>query len=158
MSNIRQAADDLNQITNKFKGLIRVQTALEQLGDLESATTEFQNRKAKAVADYQEAEKQLQNIHHRIQEAGKKADAAAGKSDEIIAAANKRADAIVVEANEVSVSIKKDGEKSRDLVNKQIGELKLQLSQIDTEIQSKRKELENIKSAIKESKSKIASL
>jgi hypothetical protein len=158
MPNIKQAAEDLNAITNKFKGLVRVQTALDELGDLEVATTEYKNLKEKAVADYQEAQKQLQNIHHRIQEAGKKADAAAGKADETIAAAIKRADAIIVEANEAAAAIKKEGEKARDLVNKQISELKIISAGIDTEIQAKKNELKAVLDAIKESKSKVASL
>ena len=158
MANIKQAVEDLNGVTNKLKGLIRVQTALEEIGDLEAAKKEQENLKAKAVADYQEAQKQLENIHHRIQEAGKKADAAAGKADETISAANKRADAIITEANGVSVSIKKEGEKARDLVNKQIGELKVIAAGLDTDIQAKKNELQAVLAAIEESKSKVASL
>ena len=158
MANIRQAVEDLNGVTNKLKGLIRVQSALEELGDLEASANEQRKLKEKAIAEYQEAQKQLENIHHRIQEAGKKADAAAVKSDEIIAAANKRADAIIVEANGVASSIKKEGEKAREAVNKQISELKIQATSIDTEIQAKKNELEAVKAAIREAKSKVTSL
>lgn len=158
MANFKQAAEDLKNIANRFKGILEVQVALEQIGDIQAATAENEALKSKAIADYQEAKKQLENIHHRIQEAGKAAEAAEGKAEGIISVANKRADGIIAEANSVAVAIKKDGEKSRDLINKQISELKTQSSKIDADIKAKQKELENLQSAIKEAKSKVASL
>jgi chromosome segregation ATPase len=158
MPNIKQAADDLNAVTNRLKGLIRVQSALEELGDLEAAANEYKHLKEQAMKDCQEAKKALEEIHDRIQKARAAAESAEARVPEIILAANKRADAIVVEANGVAASIKKEGEKSRDLINKQIGELNIVVASINTDIQTKKNELEAVRAAIRESKSKIASL
>lgn len=158
MANIKQAAEDLKNIANRFKGILEVQAALEQIGDIQAAAKENENLKAKATADYQEAKRQLENIHHRIQESGKAADAAEAKASEIIANANKRADGIISESKKASEAIKQDGDRLRDSINSQVAGLKSQVAKLEGDIQAKKQELENLQSAIKEAKSKVASL
>jgi len=158
MANIKQAADDLRNIANRFKGILEVQAALEQIGDIQAATTENQNLKAKAISDYQEAKKQLEGINLKISEANEAAKAASSKAEEIAASARKRADLIIVESKNAAAAIKKDAENAVDAVNKQLAGLKSEVNRVLAKIDEKNKELDNVQSAIREAKSKITSL
>lgn len=115
MSNFTQAADDIRTMANRYRNIIQLADALEDLGSIEQATKEAVATRNKAQADrdrvmqqgMEEAEKVAQELaaaqakaKQILADADEKASA---KADELVAAAHAEAERVTSAANQTAI-------------------------------------------------------
>lgn len=156
MSNLSKAADDLKNFANKFKAILEVSAALEEIGSIEQAKRDADIAKEqayKAVSDVKakhvEALAHLEKIKGDI-------DTAKGTHVKVEDWSKAKAIEIVGDANKTAAKIIQDAEYKKTQFDKFVADKNDELNQINSDIASKQSEFNEITKQIKDVKAKLA--
>lgn len=158
MSDLIKVAEDVKGLAKKFRGILELADALEEIGKLEQAAKEAQNLKQIAHDELNKIKESIEASKKDLEAAELSVSYANAKADKIVEAAHAKGSDIinqaVLKSNDVAWGIEKN---KRSMDEKFISAGK-ELASIETDVVLKKQELEAVKKELEAVKQRFASL
>lgn len=158
MSDIRQAAHDLQVLAARFKPVLAVAEALERIGDLETAEAVALQKRDHALEEASKAQVVLLGMERKLQAAQAEVDQVRLQAKTLASDAETSAVRLKEQATNEAAAVVEAANRQKQSVQVAIDELKQTKRDLETELDARKKELAAITAKIADTKASIARL